>query len=253
VENSQTQTSTKFSRLIEHFGMQVLGWIPRPIGTQLRQRLYRPLFGHFGRSVYIQAGSEFLNAKAIEIGDDVKILRDVRLNANAPNSAIRLGNEVSFDRGVDINVTHFGNCQIEIGEFTHLGPYTCIAGPGPIKIGRGCMIASHSSLYSNNHVFSDPEQTIMAQGIVCKGIVIEDDCWLGTGVRVLDGVTIGKGCVIGAGAVVTKDIPPYSVAVGVPAKVISQRKKQPERNQFNGSDELVESMHSISKTLQDIA
>lgn len=56
-----------------------------------------------------------------------------------------------------------------------------------------------------------------------KGIVIEDDCWLGTGVKILDGVTIGKGSVIGAGAVVTKNIPSYSVAVGVPAKVISKR------------------------------
>jgi acetyltransferase-like isoleucine patch superfamily enzyme len=83
-------------------------------------------------------------------------------------------------------------------------------------------------MYSNNHVFSDPDQTIMSQGLETKGIVIEDDCWLGTGVRVMDGVTIGKGCVIGAGAVVTKDIPPYSVAVGVPARVISQRQKQPE-------------------------
>ncbi len=225
---SQTQTSTKFSRLVEHVVMQVLGWIPRPIGTQLRQRLYRPLFGRFGHSVYIQAGSEFLNAKAIEIGDRVRLLRDVRLNASAPNSRIRLADDVSFDRGVDINVTHVGNCQIEIGEYTHLGPYTCIAGPGPIKIGRHCMIASHSSMYSNNHIFSDPDQTIMTQGLETKGIVIEDDCWLGTGVRVMDGVTIGKGCVIGAGAVVTKDIPPYSVAVGVPARVISQRKKQPE-------------------------
>jgi acetyltransferase-like isoleucine patch superfamily enzyme len=53
--------------------------------------------------------------------------------------------------------------------------------------------------------------------------VIEDDCWLGTGVKVLDGVTIGQGSVVGAGAVVTKDIPPYSVAVGIPSKVIAQR------------------------------
>ncbi|MCX7595635.1 MAG: acyltransferase, partial [Fischerella sp.] len=61
------------------------------------------------------------------------------------------------------------------------------------------------------------------QGVTCKGIIIEDDCWLGHGVTVLDGVTIGKGSVIGAGAVVTKDIPPYSVAVGIPAKVVKSR------------------------------
>lgn len=100
-----------------------------------------------------------------------------------------------------------------------------MAGPGPIKIGQNCLIGSHSGIYGNNHNFADPNHLIFEQGITCKGIVIEDDCWLGTGVKVLDGVTIGQGSVIGAGAVVTKNIPPYSVAVGVPAKVVSQRKE----------------------------
>ncbi|HOZ23028.1 MAG TPA: DapH/DapD/GlmU-related protein, partial [bacterium] len=63
------------------------------------------------------------------------------------------------------------------------------------------------------------------QGYESKGgVVIEDDCWLGAGVMVLDGVTIGTGSVIGAAAVVTKDIPPYSVALGIPAKVVATRK-----------------------------
>jgi acetyltransferase-like isoleucine patch superfamily enzyme len=221
----EIEKTSASSRLTEHLVMQLIGWIPRPIGTQLRKHLYRPLFKSFGRSVYIQTGSEFLKASAIQIGNNVRILRDVRLNANAPNSAIRLADNVNLDRGVDINVTDFGNCQIEIGETTYLGPYACIAGPGPIKIGKRCLIASHTSMYSNNHIFSDASESIMSQGITAKGIEIGDDCWLGTGVRVLDGVTIGRGCVIGAGAVVTKDIPPYSVAVGVPARVISHRNK----------------------------
>lgn len=67
------------------------------------------------------------------------------------------------------------------------------------------------------------ELPIREQGVTREGIIIEDDCWLGSGVKVLDGVTIGKGCVIGANSVVTKDIPPYSVAVGAPARVIKKR------------------------------
>lgn len=87
------------------------------------------------------------------------------------------------------------------------------------------MIASLSGIYANNHNFADPELPIVQQGLSCQGIDLEDDCWIGSGVRVLDGVTIGRGSVVGAGAVVTANIPPLSVAVGVPAKVASQRGK----------------------------
>ena len=85
------------------------------------------------------------------------------------------------------------------------------------------MIASHSGIYANNHNFADPNRPICQQGNSYKGIVIEEDSWLGSGVRVLDGVTIGRGSVVGSGAVVTKSLPPYSIAVGVPAKVIGRR------------------------------
>ncbi|MBW4645979.1 MAG: acyltransferase [Goleter apudmare HA4340-LM2] len=88
------------------------------------------------------------------------------------------------------------------------------------------MIAAHSGIYANNHNFADPTIPMSKQGVSRKGIVIEDDCWLGHGVTVLDGVTIGKGSVIGAGAVVNKDIPPFSVAVGIPARVIKSRLSQ---------------------------
>ncbi len=125
-----------------------------------------------------------------------------------------------IDHGVYLQ--SLGGC-IEVGEMTYIGPYVCMAGPGNITIGKNCLIASHSSAYANNHIFSDPHISIDSQGVTCESIVIEDDCWLGTGVRVLDGVTIGKGSIIGAGAVVTKSLPPYSIAVGVPAKVIRQR------------------------------
>ncbi|MBW4484855.1 MAG: acyltransferase [Tildeniella torsiva UHER 1998/13D] len=88
------------------------------------------------------------------------------------------------------------------------------------------MIASHCSMYANNHGFNDLTRPMHSQPLTTLGITIEDDCWLGTGVRVLDGVTIGIGSVIGAGAVVSRDIPPYSIAVGVPARVIKSRKEQ---------------------------
>lgn len=145
----------------------------------------------------------------------------VRINGRDNNCRICLGKEVVLERGVDIAAGE--NSQVEIDENTFIGPYTCIGGSGNIKIGKHCLIAAQTGIIANNHIFADPVQKIRDQGVTQKGIVIEDDCWLGFGVKVLDGVTIGQGSVIGAGAVVTKDIPPYSVAVGVPAKAIANR------------------------------
>ncbi|MBW4516007.1 MAG: acyltransferase [Timaviella obliquedivisa GSE-PSE-MK23-08B] len=145
----------------------------------------------------------------------------VRIQSVGKQGEVLLQNRVTLDRGVDINSCENG--RIKICRETSVGAYTCIAGSGPIHIGEYCMISSHCGIYANNHIFTDRSRPMMLQGATTEGIVIEDDCWLGTGVRVLDGVRIGRGSVIGAGAVVTKDIPSYSIAVGVPAKVIRTR------------------------------
>lgn len=192
-----------------------------PIGKLLRNVIYRLFFGKVGKSVYIQPNVRFIGTNTIEIGDYVRIYSGSYISNKG--NRICFSHNVSIDHGVDIRADDQSGGDITIGEHTYIGPYVCMAGPGFIKIGQDCMIASHSSLYANNHIFADPNQPFRAQGVTTKGIVIEDDCWLGTGVRVLDGVTIGKGSVIGAGAVVTRDIEPYSIAVGVPAKVIGKR------------------------------
>lgn len=207
-----TESIARWHLLAERLLINIVGGIPRPIGTSLRQWLYPLIFARLGKSVHIQAGSEFIGSSAVEIGDGVRLLRDVRINLKAASSRLRIGNGVCLDRGVDINAAG-DDCLIEIGDGSYLGPYVCVAGPGTIKIGKNCLIASQTGLYANNH---------RAYGLSREGITIEDNCWLGSGVKVLDGVTIGRGSVIGAGAVVTKDIPAYSVAVGVPAEVIKR-------------------------------
>ncbi len=200
-----------------------LGDIPTIFGgVKLRNFLYRTIFYRIGSSVYIQDGVEFISTDSIEIGNGVYIFKGVRLDGKGhENNRINLENGVVIERNVMIGALN--NTCIDIDQDTFIGPSVCIAGPGDIKIGKHCLIAAHTGIYANNHNFADPTEPIKYQGITCKGIVIEDDCWLGHGVKVLDGVTIGKGSVIGAGAVVTKDIPPFSVAVGVPARVIKSR------------------------------
>jgi acetyltransferase-like isoleucine patch superfamily enzyme len=198
--------------LLERTLITFVGEITRPTGVLLRRWLYPLIFARMGRSVYIQERSEMIGCNSIEIGSNVQILKDVKLNAKYLRVRLRLGNEVCLDRGVDINVAG-DDCLIDIGDHSYLGPYVCMAGPGSIIIGKNCMIASQTGIYANNH---------RSYGLSREGITIEDNCWLGSGVKVLDGVTIGRNSVVGAGSVVTKDIPPYSVAVGVPAKVIKQ-------------------------------
>lgn len=215
--------SDKLQRLPELLLTTLLGDIPSILlGPQLRRLVYRRLFAAMGKRVYIQHGAEFLSTTSIEIGNGVHIFKNVRLDAKGhPNNKIYLGNGVAIERNVDIGCLE--NTCIHIEEDTFIGPNVCIAGPGNIRIGKQCMIASQCGIYANNHNFTDPLLPIQQQGVTRQGIVIEDDCWLGNGVTVLDGVTIGKGSVIGAGAVVTKDIPPYSIAVGIPARVIKSR------------------------------
>ncbi len=225
-------SNLRWMRLKELSITTLFGWLPTiASGVKLRNKVYRSIFKHVGKAVYIQDGVEVIGAHNVEIGDGVYIYRGVRINAPDNNCRVLIGDRAALERGIDIAGGE--NCQIEIGERTFIGPYTCIGGPGHVKIGKHCMIAAQTGIIANNHVFADPVQKIRDQGVTRKGITIEDDCWLGYGVKVLDGVTIGQGSVIGAGAVVTKDIPPYSVAVGMPARVISNR-KQPKLVKHTG-------------------
>lgn len=216
------KSTLRWMRLKEVLVTNLVGGLPTiALGVIWRKILYPSIFKRMGKAVFIQDGSEFIGAHNIEIGDRAYIFRGVRLNAKDNNCRICIGSAVAIERGVDIGAGE--NSVVEIGEGTFIGPYTCIGGSGKIKIGKHCLIAAQTGISSNNHIFADPQQKIRDQGVTQKGIVIEDDCWLGYGVKVVDGVTIGQGSVIGAGAVVTKDIPPYSVAVGVPAKAIANR------------------------------
>ncbi len=210
-------TSSPYQRQIEMLLLNLLGNIPRPLGVILRRLLYPSIFAHVGKNVYIQRGCEFLGADSIELGDNVRLLRDIRINFKSVNSRLRLGHQVAFDRGVDITVSG-DDCLMEIGDHSYLGAYVCLIGPGHIKIGKHTLIAAHSGIFANNH---------RADGLSREGIEIGDYCWIGSGVKVLDGVKIGNGCVIGAGAVVTKDIPPNSIAVGIPAQVIKPNVESP--------------------------
>lgn len=159
--------------------------------------------------------------KYITIGKKVYFENDVYLDIRYKGKII-IDDYVVLDKGVTL-LPMYGH--ISIGAHTKISPYTIIHGPGKgVNIGKNGLIAGHCLFISANHNFNRTDIPITEQKENSKGITLEDDVWVGAGCRILDGVTIGEGSIIGAGSVVNKSIPPYSIAVGVPAKVIKSRK-----------------------------
>ncbi len=176
------------------------GYFIAPSATIYHSRLF------FGKSVYIadrvilyQAMYGGVKGAEIFIGDGVRIMRDAILETGQGGS-------------------------IEIGDKTWIHPRCQInAYKSDIKIGRGVDIAPNCALYSYNHGM-ETGKWIREQPLTSKGpIIIEDEVWLGFSTIVLSGVHIGKGAVIGAGSVVTSDIPENCIACGSPARKIRDR------------------------------
>ena len=110
--------------------------------------------------------------------------------------------------------------DVIIGDHTRVGLHNTII--GPVDIGSHVNLAQGITVTALNHNFSDANKRIDEQGVSTSPVTIEDDVWIGANAVILPGVTIGEHCVVAAGAVVTKDVPPHSLVAGVPAKVIKK-------------------------------
>ena len=122
------------------------------------------------------------------------------------------------------NVVFAGNGMLTLGKNTVINNNNIIAAYQLIEIGRNVMIGPYSYIMDIDHKFEKGNITPPAeQGYLIAPVIIEDDVWIGAHCIVTRGVKIGKGSVIGANSVVTKDIPPYSICVGSPARVIKSR------------------------------
>ena len=146
--------------------------------------------------------------------------RTKRAIALKPTDAKRVGDGCFYmDHIVWLNGDH-----IELGASIGFNYGCYVNGYGGLLIGDGTIIGPYTMIHTANHRTEDLDRPIPEQGWMAAPVNIGAQCWIGMGVGILPGVSIGEGCIIGAGSVVTRDLDAYSVAVGNPAKPIKSRR-----------------------------
>ncbi len=165
------------------------------------------------------------HAYQLTAGKNLILDDNVSINALSVNG-IQLGDHVSIARDSILFCTGViaqKGTGIVIGHRTGIGARAFIAGQGGVVIGNDVITGPNIQIFSENHNFNETKLIIKEQGVSKQTTTIGDNCWLGGDVTILAGITIGDGCVIAAGSVVTRSVPPNSVVAGVPAKVIKNR------------------------------
>lgn len=184
------------------------------------------------RSTRVSLRARIISGSNIRIGSHTRIYEHAildcsgstfgqsSLNSPPPNGEITIGNNTTIRMYACL--FSYGGI-IRIGNNCSLNPFSIIYGQGNVIIGDYVRIAAHCVIVSSNHIFEDLDIPICFQGVQSKGVIIEDDVWIGAGVKILDGVRIHSGAVIAAGSVVTNDVPPLSIYGGIPARLIDVR------------------------------
>lgn len=193
----------RLSAILEELWVALFAWIPTPLGMVLRLLAWRWLFAHCG-TVRFATGLSLSGCRNMRLGNGVRLGRGCFVSAD--NGRMELGE------------------QVAISPCVHLG-----ADGGSITIGAQTAVGPGTVIRAANHRFSSMRIPIMQQGHTPGSIIIDDDVWLGANCVITPNVRIGKGAIVGAGAVVTHDVPPYAIVGGVPAKIIGMRSEKTER------------------------
>ena len=179
---------------------------------------YKRRFREFGKRSTVYSPLYVKHPQNISIGEDVEIRFQCGLYArvNGNSKGIAIGNKCRIK---EFSILDSYGGFIQVGEQVLIGQSTTIHGHGGVTIGDYTLMGQHVRIYSNTHIYKELPRSIQEQGEEFLNTTIGENVWIGSDCTILGGVTIGDNCVIGAGSVVDKDIPPCSLAVGVPAKV----------------------------------
>lgn len=199
-QNSKSRKPALRKRLLaalEELWVALFAWMPTPLGMLLRLLAWKPFFAkcasaRFGPHLAISGMRNICLGKAARIG-----------------------------RGCILSASEG---KLRIGDFSALSPNVDIgADYGEILLGSQVAVGPGTVIRAANHCFAQRDVPIMRQGHAPGRVIIDDDVWIGANCVITPGAHIGRGAVVGAGAVVTRDVPPFSIVGGVPARLIGWR------------------------------
>ena len=229
--SSETGFFRRYKFIVDRFPVEwknydILTTLYRLSFFYLRGMIQRLYFKRSSGWVLVGKGASIRYARHLSVGRDFIVEDYAEVNCMTYRGIIA-GDRVTIGKHAIIRPTNIYGSAIgeglKIGNNSSIGPYSYIGCSGFIEIGDNVMMSPRVSIYAENHLFDNPDLSIKEQGVKREFVKIEDDCWIAANTVILAGVTIGRGSVIAAGSVVTKDVPPYSIVGGVPAKVIKSR------------------------------
>jgi len=199
-------------------------------GYFFRKTFYGGMFKKAGNGVIYGRGLVLRHPAKISLGDRVSLDDDVLLDASgAGDEGVVIGDNVILSRNC---VVQGKTGPVVLGEKADIGCNCIFTSASGIFLGKSVLMGANCYIGGGRYLSDRLDIPMMEQGLYSKGpVVIQNDVWLGAGVVVLDGVRVGNGCILGAGAVVTRDLPDYSIAAGVPARVIGTREGSEGKHQ----------------------
>jgi acetyltransferase-like isoleucine patch superfamily enzyme len=208
--------------------LTLMSGLPTVFGSVLRGRVYRSVLGGIGQGCFIEPRVRWQVPRRVFLGQRVMIGEGCFIDAHSSSGRIELKDDVWLSR--DCYLIAWRGAEIMVEPSAYIGHRCLFYGHGGIHVGRDVLLANDVQLICGNHTFARRDLPIRAQPTEERPIVIGDDVWLGASAIVLGGVTVGKGSVVAAGAVVTRSLPPYSIARGVPAEMVGTRGEETTPN-----------------------